>query len=186
MSRTVPIQKPGKSEQSVSTPWTLIKAIEYRFGKLEWDLAASHSNAKCPNYITQGNPPINYDEWASQHNVLYQDSLKVDWHKFDQQPCWLNPPFGDIAPWARKCYEESQKGAKIFLLTPLTCSKWHREWIFGKAYILQLAERVQFEGHPTCYPKDLQIAWFNSGIRGTEIWSWKTTLKKHENPETAV
>lgn len=175
MSRTVPKQKPHRSEQTVSTPWSLIKAIEYRFGKLQWDLAASHDNAKAPNFITQ-------KSHNAQDNLLVADSLTVDWHRLEPTGLlYLNCPFGDIAPWAKKCYEESQKGAKIFLLTPLTCSKWHSDWIYGKAYIMALTPRITFENHTTAFPKDLQLAFFNSGIRGNEIWRWTETLKKHEN-----
>lgn len=172
----MPKQKPHRSEQSVATPPELIRALEYRFGSLSWDLAAEARNTKCFNYITLEDGP-DFPE------VIRQDSLTVDWHKLTGS-LWLNCEFGSVSQWARKCHEESLKGAKIFLLTPLTCAKWHCDWIFGKAYILQLATRLRFAGHKNCYPKDLQIAWFNSGIRGTEIWRWEETLKKHEQTAT--
>lgn len=189
-NRRMPIQKPGKSEQSVATPWNLIKAIEYRFGNLTWDLAASHSNTKCSKYITLEELGPDFQDY-SKGVMPSMDSLTVDWHKlqgaFELRPLlWLNPEFGQISRWAQKCYEESLKGARIFLLAPLTCSKWHCDWIYGKAYILQLRERIRFESHPTVYPKDCQIAFFNSGIRGTEVWSWKQTLRKHEDTKPTV
>lgn len=174
-NRKCPPQRPGKSVQEVGTPKSLITAIEHRFGKLRWDLAASHDNAKCLHYFTLEKE---VPRGCSAFNHITCDALKVDWPV--EGLCYLNPPFSDLAPWARKAYEESQKGAKVFLLTPLTCSRWHQKWIYGKAYILQLTPRLVFENHTASFPKDLQLAFFNSGIRGTEIWDWTITLKKHE------
>lgn len=174
--KRMPKQKPGKSVQSVATPKSLIDAIEYRFGPLVWDLAASHDNAKCENYITLDEPLPRSP--ATVFDVICADSLTVDWHKLSQ-PCFLNPEYNAIGVWAKKCYTESLLGAKIFLLVPLTCSKWYCDWILGKAYEIKLRERVTFETHNTPYPKDLCLYWYNCGIRGSECWSWKTTLAKH-------
>lgn len=101
---TEPAQKPGRSKQDYGTPWGLIRAVEARFGKLDVDLAARADNAKAPRLIGPD-----------------QDSLKVPW---GPRICggigWLNPPFADIDPWAKKCGAETtpMNGNRIILLTP--------------------------------------------------------------------
>src|SRR6267142_4248606 len=93
------------SEQVVGTPWEFIHAIEKRWGKIEWDLAATEDNAKAKYWLNEK-----------------QNSLVQPWHMLTDHTLtgnlWLNPPFSDISPWARKCSEESEKGAKIFFLVP--------------------------------------------------------------------
>ncbi len=52
MTRTVPVQKPGKSIQEVETPDDFIRAVEGRFGQLTYDLAAEPHNAKANMFIS--------------------------------------------------------------------------------------------------------------------------------------
>src|SRR5690606_17204709 len=82
----MPAQKPGRSAQDYATPRVFLDAVERRFGRIRWDLAAHELNAVC-------------DLWIGEH----QDSLTVPWAEQCRGLCWLNPPFGDIEPWAAKC-----------------------------------------------------------------------------------
>jgi phage N-6-adenine-methyltransferase len=154
---TMPAQKPGQSEQCVGTPWEFINAVDDRFGQFSWDLAASPVNAKCETYFTE------------EHNSLIQY-----WHKI-QGNLWLNPPFGDIEPWAAKCCAESKLGANIFMLVPASVgSNWYKDYVHNRAYVLALSPRVKFVGHAHAYPKDLMLVIYNAwGLVGFDTWRWK-------------
>jgi phage N-6-adenine-methyltransferase len=163
-----PVQKPGKSEQVVGTPWELIRAVEKRWGKLKLDLAASDdgSNAKAPAWFGPT------DDYLSQEFVsgkgLPDDAL-----------CWCNPPFANIRPWAKKWREDSQKGARIIALVPLTTCGWFADEVEGHARVIGLVERVTFEGHTKPYPKDCMLLLYGkvdertSYLPGFETWRWK-------------
>lgn len=147
------------SEQVVATPWEFIHACERRWGDFVWDLAATNENSKASKYI---------DERAN--------SLTVDWHKLTPGNLWLNPPFSDIAPWARKCWLEMDKGAKIFFLVPASIdSNWWAECVHDQACVLPLHPRIKFEGHDSLYQKPLTLCLFGTaeapGYPGR--WLWK-------------
>ncbi len=144
------------SKQDYATPWSLIHACEKRFGIIGMDLAASDENKKAGMYFDIG-----------------QNSLTRDWWPFDETVCWLNPPFSNIAPWAEKCYQESQKGARILLLTPASVgSNWFRDHIHNKALVLALNGRIKFVGAKDPYPKDCMISAYNFDSIGFDVWSW--------------
>jgi phage N-6-adenine-methyltransferase len=160
-----PIQKPGKSKQDYGTPWSLIRAIEARWGSLTIDLAARADNAKAPLFITPE-----------------EDSLKQDWStRIGDGLAWLNPPFGDIAPWAAKCSQAF--GTSIIMLTPASIgSEWFAEHCEGKAKIIGLRPRLRFEGCKDPYPKDCMLTLWNerNGIFGDEpdfqTWRWDVAV----------
>ena len=148
------------TEQDVGTDplfWAVLNA-HYGF---KWDLACTRENQLCPMGLTPG-----------------EDSLTQDWHTLENW-LFLNPPFKDIKPWARKCYEESQQGAKIVLLTPASVgSNWFRDWIWKKATVRFLNGRLKFKGHDKPYPKDLMVSIFEPRMyRGTDIWTWREGWK---------
>ena len=151
----MPVQKPGRSVQEVETPIDFMQAVEKRFGKMDFDLAANPSNAKTFRYFHEGH-----------------DSLKQDWSKLTGS-LWLNPPYGDIEPWAKKCAEHGNPSRRIFLLTPASIgSNWFQEHIWGHALVLALNPRLTFVGHNQSYPKDLILSCF-TGQYGFEPWRWK-------------
>lgn len=154
---TMPIQKPGKSEQVVGTPDDFFQAAQERFGKFTWDLAADNSNAKCENFFT-----------------VEQNSLVQNWSKLDGN-LFLNPPFERIAPWAEKCALESHLGANIFMLVPASVgSNWYLEFVEPYAYVFALSPRLTFIGHNTSYPKCLVLAYYSSyHLTGFKTWRWK-------------
>lgn len=146
-----------RSKQDYETPLDLIAAIEKRFGKLSWDLAASEENKKAPSWIGK---EIN--------------SLMVDWHKLNGL-CFLNPEFNNIAPWAEKCMKESLMGATILFLTPASIgSNWFADYVDGHAMVYALRPRLSFDGKNP-YPKDCILSFFSAGGRqsGFECWKWK-------------
>lgn len=155
----MPEQKPGRSKQDYATPRELIDAVEARFRKLDWDLAASSENRK-----------------AAQFFSVADDSLRQDWTKLKGN-LWLNPPFADIAPWAAKCEastgEDRGEGRRIFMLAPASVgSNWFADHVFGKACVIALRPRLTFVGAVDPYPKDLILSVFGRPA-GFELWRWK-------------
>lgn len=155
----MPEQKPGKSRQDYGTPPEFIEAIEKRFGKIVCDLAASKTNAKCATYFDADS-----------------NSLEQPWAElFPTGTLWLNPPFGGIGNWARKCYEESLKRqGLILLLVPASVStNWYAEYVHQKAMVLAIRPRLVFEGEASSFPKDLIVACYGLGFSGFDCWKWK-------------
>lgn len=147
----------GKSKQDYSTPEDFRFAVTKRFGHPAFDLAASFGNQ-----FSMGERFFDED----------RDSLKQEWHKLGGL-LWLNCPFGDIVPWARKCSEEAKQGARILLLIPAAVgSNWFREWVFQQAHIMFLSPRLCFDGKNP-FPKDCLLAYYGKGETGVECWRWK-------------
>lgn len=165
-----------KSNQAYATPPNFIRACETIFGRrVVWDLAASAANAKADRF---------YDE--------EMNSLVQPWHQISAPGgmLWLNPPFGNIAPWAEKCAVESMISgcAPILLFTPASIgSDWFREHVMGKALVLALNGRIVFDGQsepddwreqhpgkqwkPQGYPKDLMLSVYGLGAPDFRIWT---------------
>ena len=157
--RLGPTVRRHNSKQDYETPIEFIRVVESRFGRIKVDLAATEKDAKADRYITQE-----------------QDSLSQHWHhRFGSLFLWLNPPFNNVAPWVEKCLLESQKGARILLLTQASVgSNWFAEYIFGHANIYFLRPRLSFDGENP-YPKDLMLSAFAPEIANPRIqcWKWK-------------
>lgn len=156
-----PIQKPGKSKQDYETPADFLAAVASRFGPLDVDLACTRKNAKA--LLGLAFPEV--------------DALREPWaERFPDGNLWLNPPFGDLEPWAAKCKTEGAKlrRGRIFLLTPASIgSNWYANHVHGNALILGLAPRLTFVGTKDPYPKDLMLSVFNAGVAGLACWRWK-------------
>jgi phage N-6-adenine-methyltransferase len=145
----------GKSRQDFATPSDFREAVVKRFGRPDWDLAADDKNWFCPEY---------FDE--------EQDSLKLNWHTLNRRLLWLNPPFGDITPWAKKCAEESTRGALILFLTPASVgANWFSEHVHNKARVYFLSPRLSFDGKNP-FPKDCMLSVYGLPA-GYECWRWK-------------
>lgn len=154
---TMPIQKPGRSEQVVGTPDDFLDAFEDRFGAIMWDLAATAENRVLG--VRHFGPGSVYGE----------DSLKQDWSQISGQ-LWLNPEFGFIPPWAKK----SGEGGNVNLFVPLSSSKWAAQYCWGVGMIYPLFPRIVFKGHTASYPKDMMLVRYGAGVRpGCELWRWK-------------
>ena len=147
----------GGSRQDYATPRDFLGAVEQRFGRIEFDLAASAQNTVVPGAY--------YDE--------RRDALSQSWHLIGGL-CFLNPPFGRIKPWARKCMLEARQGARILFLTPASVgSDWFADYIHRHAYVLALRPRLVFVGESNGFPKDLQLAVYDRGLTGFDTWKWK-------------
>lgn len=153
----------GKSRQDYQTPPDLLRAIERDFGVRDWaiDLAATRKNSVSPHgYYGPGSP------WG-------HDSLKKDWSIIEGD-LWLNPPFANIEPWARKCHLSLPRQGRIFMLALASVgSLWYADHVNGVAHVVVPRPRVTFVGCPDPYTKDLVLAVFGPVRGGFSTWKWK-------------
>lgn len=165
MSKSMPAQRPHRSEQAVQTPANFLAAVR-RLLKIEdfsVDLAASHDNAVVRRFFSE------------RVNALIQPWNLGGWN-------WLNPPFANLAPWVRKAWEESHLGACTAMLVPAGVgANWWRDWVHGRARVLLLNGRLTFVGHKQPYPKDCALLLYAPGmLPGYETWSWMSEEKSLE------
>lgn len=160
--RVMPRQKPSDSIQNYSTPADFVAAVERRFGRIDVDLAASARNTKAPVFVSKE-----------------EDAFQVHWHaRYRNKRCWLNPPFGRIAPWAEKCAREGGNEAfgsgTILLLMPASVgANWFGDWVHGRALVVALRGWLSFDGVAP-YPKDCILSVFGPLVApGFEVWDWR-------------
>jgi DNA (cytosine-5)-methyltransferase 1 len=150
----MPAQQRGTSKQDYGTPPVFLDAVRRKFGPLVCDLAARADNAKCYLFI----PPE-------------VDSLAQDWNAIEHEVdgyFWLNPPFANIAPWAKKA-----RGLPVLMLVPASVgSRWFAEHVYPFARVYALTPRLTFEGCTQPYPKDCILCDF-SAEPGFEVWDWR-------------
>jgi len=164
-----PRQKPGRSKQNYVTPQAFLEAVKRQLGikEFKWDLAADASNTAAGLWYEHGSLAANW-------TFPFQPSQPV------QGWCWLNPPFANIEPWAKKCWEESRKGCHIAFLVPASVgSDWCRDWVDRKATIVYfLNGRIPFipDKPKWGYPKDCMLALYQPDrhYKTTyEVWNWR-------------
>lgn len=168
----------ANSSGDIWTPQVFIDAVEKRFGPIAWDLAASRESAKSTHWIGENT-----------------NSLSVNWARLGRDlkcfACvnrllWLNPPFANIAPWARKCVNEQKQGAEILLLVPASVgANWYWEWVEPFAEVYSVGRMVfdncfnkQGELVTTPYPKDLILCYYTryadlSTLPKMQRWRWQ-------------
>ncbi len=156
LSRTGPSINKGHSKQDYQTPKAFMEVVIARFGMIAHDLAADKDNAQ------------------SQISFFSkeEDSLGHDWNGLSGN-LWLNPPFSDITPWAKKCSEYTGEGRILFLVPASVGSNWFHNYVNGKAFVLGVNPRLTFVGCSTPYPKDLILAVYGGGVHGFTTWRWK-------------
>jgi phage N-6-adenine-methyltransferase len=169
--RKVPAQKPGRSIQNYATPDDFIFAVKRRFGIQEftYDLAAETENTKARHFFCEE-----------------EDSLKQNWEKLSG-PLWLNPPFGHIEPWAKKCQVSTRtEGRAIYFLTPASVgASWFARHVWRDcvhAVVLALEGRLSFDGKAP-YPKDCMLTvWDAVRLYGKHtrfnVWDWRKELNR--------
>jgi len=153
----------GESKQDYATPPEFIQAVERRYGSIVFDLAASARNTKHEDY------------YSLERGT---DSLSQPWHQATKKTgtLWLNPPFSDIAPWAKKCAAEApllRHDQVICLLVPAAVgSNWFRDHVRGAASISFLNGRICFDGKHG-YPKDCMLCEYQwPVVTQNDVWRW--------------
>jgi phage N-6-adenine-methyltransferase len=156
-----------RSAQDVQTPANFIEAVERRFGRIHLDLAATEENAQADL------------RWGPGSKV--PDSLVEDWTKREGL-LWLNPPYGDIEPWARKCATcRDRSGWLLFLVPASVGANWFHEHVVPNSHVLELRDRLTFVGSSQPYPKDLLLSCFGFGMTGRSAWHWDTSKRKQSD-----
>ncbi|HEY3493315.1 MAG TPA: DNA N-6-adenine-methyltransferase, partial [Polyangiaceae bacterium] len=104
--------------------------------------------------------------------TAHQDSLTADWDIPGN--LWLNPPFANIEPWAKKCAEHRSRVGWILLLVPASVdAAWYSECVHGQAFVMPLNPRLTFAGADDPYPRGLVLAAYGFNVCGFEPWRWK-------------
>lgn len=146
----------GTSKQDYRTPEDLLEAVRARFGDIEFDLAASAENAVAESFYTEAD-----------------DALRCGWPPTTTGVLWLNPPFGNIAPWASRCRHSAAPHRRILLLVPASVgSEWFSEHVHGHAMVFALRPRPSFDGKNP-FPKDVMLCAYGFGVTGFDTWRWK-------------
>lgn len=151
----------GRSKQIVGTPREFLDACERRFGPIAFDLAATRENA------VHG-----LESFYGPGSRFGEDSLIQDWSQLTGT-LWLNPPFDNIAPWAKKLASICNRSDWALMLVPASIgTNWYSENLLGNCCIDGLAPRLTFVGSHDPYPKDLMLIMSGFGIAGHGFWRW--------------
>jgi len=164
MSRKAPRQGIDLNGGVYRTPKDFIKVVNDEF-PIAFDLASSDDNCIVPAHFT-----------------VKDDALSQSWPTDGWN--WLNPPFNNIGRWARKCREQLEyEGVRTLFLVPASVgSNWYRDYVHSVAEVRFLNGRLTFEGHTTCYPKDLMLAIFEEDREPRKWpWNWRAVLNALES-----
>jgi DNA (cytosine-5)-methyltransferase 1 len=161
------------SKQDWRTPPEFIAAVEHRFGPIMIDLAASDGD-ECKPLVAHITPD--------------EDSLAMSWPtaRHNAGVYWLNPPFSEIAPWAKKCAawcEVAAPGVVLAFLVPASVdAEWWQESVRGRAIVFALKSRIRFIGAKDGYPKPLALCVFDPRYPRTpssvHLWDWKNEVSR--------
>lgn len=171
VSRRMPIQKPGGSRQCYATPPEFIRAVEARFGWLDWDLAATDKNAVTECYFTKRENAL-MRPWISNERTIKKLPNRSPRWQF-----WLNPPYQHLAPWFAKCVKEQRRlstGSILVLVPASVGANWFRNYVWNQANVFFLDGRLCFIPKEP-YPKDLMLCVYRN-VRRTvsmNIWDWR-------------
>jgi site-specific DNA-methyltransferase (adenine-specific) len=131
------------------TPQGLFDTLNKEF-QFDCDAAATASNCKVGRFFAEGSV------W---------DALKLDWSSIPHvTKIFLNPPYGQIAVFMKKAYEESLKGLTVVCLIPArTDTKYFHEYCMKSHEIRFIKGRLKFT-NSTLGEKKLTSATFPSCI----------------------
>lgn len=163
MAKSMPVQKPGRSEQAVCTPIVFLQAVKLRLGidAFTCDLAASRENTVATKFYSKR-----------------VNSLEQPWNLGGYN--WLNPEYKDITPWVKKAWDESRHCAQTAVLVPASVgANWFRDYVHQKADVLFLNGRLTFIGHTQPYPKDLVLLLYSrKNFFSYDVWTWADENRK--------
>lgn len=170
----VSVSKGKGNKQDYATPADLIAAVEQRYGKISFDLAASWKNKKHSRYFAA---PGTLDLKAEAKDSFAQDWCKLSHTVEPNTLLWLNPEFKRIEPWARKCRDSRDglvNGVRIAFLVPASVgSDWFKMHVWKQAWTDILNGRPCFDGKDP-FPKDCILSIFGPDMEpGIDIWQWK-------------
>jgi len=146
-----------QSKQDYQTPPEFLRAVVRQFGTITLDVAADAENRVCPRYVGVGSD-------------LGANALAIDWAEFSAPGAvvWCNPPFSDMAPWAERCKFYRARPWWTLLLAPASVgSRWFGNFVDGYSVTFWISPRITFVGQTQGYPRDLMLAAYGYGVRGS-------------------
>jgi phage N-6-adenine-methyltransferase len=168
-----------EEKQRIATPWAFIHALEQRFGvPVDFDLAADVGNTKAGLFYTAEDDALKQDWSTLQPSNRFREEHPDVTYWRPSKLAYLNPPFANIKPWARKLAE----------------CRWLRRWTvmlvpasFSTDWFLELEDqlhrdaipRIQFEGNDHLYPKDLALCVAGFGMTGDGYWDWRVSYAQY-------
>ena len=168
---TVPKQKPGRSEQIVVTPFELVDAVEARFGKLRFDLAATRENCR-----VRSDPSRFYGPGSSRG----KNSLKKDWSK-RKGLCWLKSAVRQHrAVGSEVCRDRTaepnakDRPSRAERRSAATGGREFVDWQGGR--VLPVTADCPVRGPQTAgYPKEIAQSVIYSGLKthSYQCWRWR-------------
>lgn len=161
----------AESNQCWRTPPEFLAAVQRRFGHIDFDLAATTGHEVTRHNVIRG---PDGKVLAGPHFSPEDDSLAQDWRALTHtRVAWLNPPFANIAPWAKKVTECSGLPRWTLMLVPASMgSKWWANYVLGKTMVFGVP-RMKFVGADHLYPKDLALVCSGYGVSGCGYWDWR-------------
>lgn len=157
-----------EDKQAIATPWAFIHALEQRFGvPVDFDLAAADDTKK-----------VGTSAWFGPGSAFGEDALVADWLLPDTKLAYLNPPYANIGPWARKVVDCRWLKRFTVMLVPASYST---DWFLqldGKV-VRDAIPRIQFEGATHLYPKDLTLVVAGFGLVGAGYWDWRVSYLQY-------
>lgn len=101
---------------------------------------------------------------AAVYWTLADDGLQQDWRGHDR--IYVNPPFGaSFPPWASRCLEAGQAGARVILLSPaITETRIGQALLAGSDAVMFPAGRLRMgrlrpdNGRPASFPGPMMLA----------------------------
>lgn len=169
----MPRQKPHRSKQDYKTPEDFVAAAKAKLGigLFSFDFAADASNAQAPHWWG-----VDFDSLKQSPETWFA-AAAGGW-------AWLNPPFADIEPWARRCWQLKQAGGRVAFLVPAGVgANWFKRYVHGKALVLFLNGRLAFiDGKPKeLYPKDCVLCLYAPDMApGYQVWNWRRELQRRK------
>jgi len=104
------------------------------------------------------------------------DGLSIDWPS--DMVSFVNPPYSQIATWAKKCSDEAKKGRSVILLIPSrTDTRYFHDYIYGETELRFFKGRLKFvhpddpdgKRTPAPFPSMLCI-WESTETRVMKAW----------------
>ena len=127
----------------------------------------SYESSGFDNWMT---PQHLIDDLRDEFGELYDpcprnptiDGLSIDWPT--DRPCFVNPPYSEMAAWTAKCREQWERGCLVILLIPpRTDTRYFHANVAGRATVRFIKGRLKFvhpekgEGKTAPFPSILCI-----------------------------
>lgn len=140
-------------KQDWETPWTLFNRLDDAF-YFTLDGAASVSNAKCDNFITE----------KQNAHTTYPEGERI----------FCNPPYSKVLPWARTFNRWAANNIVVALVQDRTDTQWWGELTESCSQVVFLAPRVNFIGTLTGNNRGSAVVVLGMGTACivTLQWNW--------------